>query len=280
MVPALEEHLQAGFAHCYARLHHDIDALFVTRPFNPYWQLLGNGVAQCGLIRAEAWEAVEGYDETMVLGHEDWDFWMRLMEARWGQVQLTEVLYKYRKHGVSMSVDAEARFEQARRMVRDRHPRLYATETMRRFKNRWFPLVTLIGDEQPDRDDWESVTDIAGLASTWGKFVIDARGLEPFPTEVVARLADALESEPKAARAVTTGMPPLVMTRRWNLHDRRATPDRVVIVEEPQAGPEATLPEHLPRPGWEVPSQVHDLGLPIQRQPPEEDGRMPDPYSW
>jgi GT2 family glycosyltransferase len=280
MVSALDQHPQAGFAHCYARLHHDIDAFFVTRPFNPYWQLLGNGVAQCGLIRAEAWEAVGGYDETMVLGHEDWDFWMRLMEARWGQVQLTEVLYKYRKHGVSMSVDAEARFEAARRMVRDRHPRLYAEEKMRRFKKRWFPFVTVVADRAVEHDDWEYVSDVLELGSTWGKFVVDARALDPVPVEVIERLADALETEPKAARAVTTGRPPLVMTRRWNLHDRQATPDRILVVDDPQIGPEPSIAGHVPRPGWEVPTHLRDARLPIQRQPPEEAGLLPDPLSW
>jgi hypothetical protein len=179
-----------------------------------------------------------------------------------------------------MSVDAEARFEQARRMVRDRHPGLYAKETMRRFKGRWSPMVTVITDEPTEHDDWEFVTDVAELGSTWGKFVVDTRGLEHVPRDVVGRLAEAMEAEPKAARAVTTGRPPLVMTRRWNLHDRHATPDRVLVVDDPQIGPEPSLPDHLPRPGWEVPSQILDAGLPIQRLLPEEAGPMPDPHSW
>jgi O-antigen biosynthesis protein len=68
---------------------------------------------------------VGGYDETMTSGNEDWELWLRLQEAGWGQVQVPLPLFRYRKHGVSMSVATEARFEEGRRMVRDRHPSLY-----------------------------------------------------------------------------------------------------------------------------------------------------------
>lgn len=280
LVSALEPHPQAAYAHCYARLHHDIDAYWVTRPFNPYWQLLGNGVVGCVLLRREAWEAVGGYDETMRLGHEDWEFWLRLMSQRWGQVQVPDALFKYRKHGISMSVGTESRFEEGRRMVRDRNRHLYEPDRLRRFKQRWYPLVTVLTDHPVEKDAWEFVTGLEQLGSTWGKYVVDARGLDPLPIGVINALAEALESNPKADRAVTSGLPPLAMVRRWSLHDRGATPDRAIVIEEPLVGPEAALPEHLPRAGWEVPRQLLESGVAIQRQPPEEDGHLPDPGSW
>jgi glycosyltransferase involved in cell wall biosynthesis len=280
MIAALDPHPDAGYAHCYARLHHDVDAVFVTRPFNPYWQLLGNGIAQCGLVRQQAWADVGGYDESMTLGHEDWDFWLRLMKRRWGQVQVPEVLYRYRKHGVSMSVDAEARFEEARRMVRDRHPVLYEAERVHRFKRRWYPLVTALTDQPDSHDEIECVEDPGRIPATWGKYVADVRGLEPLPVELLLSMAEALEGDGKASRAVTSGLPPVVMTRRWNLHDPGATPDRVIVLDDPSPGPEPELPSHIPRPGWAVPQAILDMGVPLQRQPPEESGRLVDPSSW
>ncbi|MEX0865178.1 MAG: glycosyltransferase [Acidimicrobiia bacterium] len=279
-IPALEAHPQAAYAHCYARLHHDIDAYWVTRPFNPYWQLLGNGVVGCVLLRREAWEAVGGYDETMTLGNEDWELWLRLMSGRWGQVQVPDALFRYRKHGVSMSVSTEARFEEGRRLVRDRHLHLYQTDRLQRFKRRWYPLVTVLADRPGEEDDREYVSGVEELGAGWGKYVIDVRGVDPEPVATIAALADALESQPKAARAVTAGLPPLVMVRRWNLHDRGATPDRAVVIEDPLVGPEPTVPDHLPRAGWEVPPHLTDSGVAVQRQPPEEDGRLPHADSW
>ncbi|MCI0545213.1 MAG: glycosyltransferase [Actinobacteria bacterium] len=279
MIDALEPHPQAAYAHCYTRLHHDVDAIWITRPFNPYWQLLGNGIVGCVLLRKEAWVAVGGYDETMARGNEDWELWLRLMEARWGQVQVPRVLFRYRKHGISMSVRTEAQFDVGRRMVRDRHPDLYDPETMRRFKRRWYPLVTAIGEGGDSGDDVEWIPDPERLVTTWGKFVVDTRGVDPPGAPLLATMAQALEGEPRAARAVTKGLPPLVMQRRWNLHDPGATPDRVIVVEDPTVGPEPALPTHVPRAGWSVPAELDDT-LPVQRQVPEETGLAVDPARW
>jgi len=281
MIPALEAHPQAGYVHCYARLHHDVDAVWVTRPFNPYWQLLGNGVVGCVLLRRQAWEAVGGYDETMSRGNEDWELWLRLMRARWGQVQVPQVLFKYRKHGISMSVGTEARFEEGRRLVRDRHQDLYEQERLRRFKDRWYPMVTVVTDNGDSKhEDFEFIVDTGALATTWGKYVVDVRGLELADYSLLVTMAEALEAQPKAARAVTGGLPPVVMVRRWNLHDPGATPDRVIVVDNPTVGPEPVIPSHVPRPGWAVPGPLLDMGVPVQRQAPEEQGRLVDASKW
>ena len=55
LLVALESAPTTGYAHCLARLHGDIDAVWVPRPFNPYWQLMGNGIVGCVLLRAIAW---------------------------------------------------------------------------------------------------------------------------------------------------------------------------------------------------------------------------------
>ncbi|MFQ5524509.1 MAG: glycosyltransferase family 2 protein, partial [Acidimicrobiia bacterium] len=276
MVAALEAEPEAGYAHCYARLYHDIDAYWITRPYNPYWQLIENGVVGCVLLRREAWQQVGGYDETMTAGNEDWELWIRLLEAGWSQVQVPEVLFRYRKHGVSMSVDTEARFEEGRRAVRDRHPELYGS--LGEWKARWYPLVTVVADTPVEGVDIETVGTTEELASSWGKYVVDARGVE-VSAEVLMVLAEALEENPEAARARTAGTPPLVMVRRWNLHDPEASPTGEVVVDHPQAGPETSLPEHVEREGWTVPKGLEEP-IPVQRQRPEEPGSLPDPPTW
>ena len=279
LLSALEASPGAGYAHCLARLYGDIDAVWVPRPFNPYWQLLGNGIVGCVLMRATAWEAVDGYDETMTSGNEDWELWLRMSEAGWDQVSVPEPLFRYRKHGVSMSVTTEARFEDGRRMVRDRHQDLYKSEKLRELKQRWYPLLTIVGSVDPTPDDAEMVATPDLLVDTWGKYVIDVRnavGLEP---DTLTRLAELLEEDPDAAVARTTGSPPLTMLRRWNIHDPEASPTGELELDHPAAG--SALPgETMSRGGWATPESARTGDVPVQRQRPEELGTLPDPENW
>jgi len=270
---------RAAFAHCYARLHHDIDAVWITRPFNPYWQLLGNGVVGCVLLRKEALQQAGGYDETMTGGNEDWELWIRLFRAGWSQIQIPEVLFKYRKHGISMSVDTESRFEEGRRMVRDRHRSLYENSALATTKQTWYPMLTAIADtDRPPVEDVEWITSVDALTSTWGKYVVDVRGLAEIPIQTALELADQLEADPGASSIVTSGSPPLVVMRRWNLHDTAAPAARILESPDKTPGGGNELPRFVERSGWSATSSLQDV--PIQRQAPEESGRLPDAGTW
>jgi glycosyltransferase involved in cell wall biosynthesis len=73
--------------------------------------LARNTVNGAALVRREAFEAVGGYDETMRDGCEDWDFWLRLVEAGFEGTIIPEVLFSYRRRHDSMS---RAMLEEAR----------------------------------------------------------------------------------------------------------------------------------------------------------------------
>lgn len=282
LVAALRKEPEAGFAHCLARLHGDIDAVWIPRPYNPYWQLFENAVVGCVLMRTAAWESVGGYDETMTSGNEDWELWLRLTGAGWGQVRVEEPLFRYRKHGVSMSVTTEARFEQGRRMVRDRNQALYETEAMKETRLAWYPLLTVVGDSNPLPENAELVGSIEDLETTWGKYVVDIRGVEQQTTwSTLVEMADTLEANAQAATARTSGEPPLTMIRRWCLHDPDAEPAGEVALDDMSDGPATTLaPGSLPRPEWVVPDIVKTIDIPVQRQRPEETAALPDPTRW
>lgn len=55
-----------------------------------------NYIPVCALYRKSAWELVDGYDEEMRSGYEDWDFWMRIGLRGWKFVHLDEVTFDYR----------------------------------------------------------------------------------------------------------------------------------------------------------------------------------------
>ena len=281
MMRELEGNPRAAFAHCYARLYHDIDALWMTRPFNPYWQLLENGVVGCVLLRRDAWRDVGGYDETMTDGNEDWELWVRLISRGWEQAQVPTALFKYRKHGVSMSVETEARFETGRRQIRDRHSNVYAPVSLAEFKRNHYPLVTAIVDRRWEPvNEVEMITSTEQLGSTWGKYIVDTRGVDEFPADEISRLAAALEENHKTARASTRANIPLILTRRWNLHDPTAEPSGMLILDDHTRGSGESVPEHVERPLWSPPREFQVSGLPLQRMTPEESGALPNPESW
>ena len=65
--------------------------------------LARNTINGAALVKRSAFEAVGGYDESMRNGCEDWDFWLRLVEAGYPGAILPEVLFYYRRHAASMS---------------------------------------------------------------------------------------------------------------------------------------------------------------------------------
>ena len=304
LVAELDADPGAGYATCRARLFGDIDAVWSPRPFNQYQLLLSNSNVGCVLLRRDAWDSVNGYDETMRNGNEDWELWIRLMQAGWGIVEVPQVLFRYRKHGISMSVDTEARFEQGRREVVDRHPDLYAMPRLASLKREHYPLVSIIIDAEDDPAalDTQQLADAevivigspdeallavvnthgwplrtAGTAAeavqvARGKHVTRWSGVTGTGSNTLARLADVLENDPSAGLATSMGSEPLAMVRRWSIHDPDA-PSKIRTVDDPSTARYAFSLWEFPDPAWIVPSMIADL--PVQRQRPEEEGRLP-----
>ena len=274
MTDALSADPSAAYAHCLARLFGDVDSVWIPRPENPYWLRLSNGVVGCVLLRREAFDAVGGYDESMRSGHEDWDMWVRLAAAGWGSARVDEPLFRYRKHGVSMSVASEASFETARAGMAVRHPDLYDRSTLTALKQHHYPLLSVIvgdGDRIEPSSDVQPVPRRGALedavALCRGKYVVDLEGRVEHLTHII-ELADELEHHPAAAGGTTRDG--VAVWRRWCLLDPAAEPrgwvgDRV----------EGRLAAgRFPDAAWLLPSL--DSGLTVTRQRPEEAGRIPE----
>ena len=63
--------------------------------------LLINNACGNSLFRKECWLDVGGYDESFVYGSEDWEFWISVTQKGWEVYVIPEILFNYRKHGVS-----------------------------------------------------------------------------------------------------------------------------------------------------------------------------------
>jgi len=292
----LEGDPSIGFAHCWAELFGDVNWIWATRPYNPYTELLSNSVLQTAMMRRSAWDEVGGYDESMQGGNEDWDMWLRFQEAGWGNRQVREPLYRYRKAGITMSVTNEARFEEGRERLRARHPALYGRENLEALKRTAYPLVSIVvsgtgsGLERllstvPIRDI-EVVGEEATImdASNGGYPCVAVSASEPCTLAIAAHgkflvpVDDGVESLAHIAGAVhrmeadsSIGMvldpshPPVL--RRWLAVDRSAPwdaspPDPFHACQDPE---------------WYVPEtmMVGDRELSVVRQVPEERGTVP-----
>lgn len=58
--------------------------------------LFDNNSVSFALIRKEAWRDVGGYDEAMLTGFEDWDFWISTTKKGWEVYMIPELLFNYR----------------------------------------------------------------------------------------------------------------------------------------------------------------------------------------
>ena len=294
LVAALDAEPRAAFAHCWAELFGDVNWVWATRPYNPYTVLLSNSVLQTAMFRRSAWEEVGGYDPTMTSGNEDWDLWLRFQERGHGQLQVRRALYRYRKHGISMSVETEADFEAGRGRLIERHPSLYEPGAMSAAKSEWYPLLTAIVSEgapgdivaeslpgdaevvvigEPDQrlaaaattGGWSvrSASDECGAVRVGrGKYVVFYR--EGATSSALDALVDRLERSPDlgAAKAGEN-----TVYRRWALVDPGSGLVFPDDVEEPSC----------PQDGWMIPERMNVEGrdLAVVGQRPEEEGRLP-----
>ncbi len=309
-VDALEARPKAAYAHTWTRLFGNQNLVWIDRPFNPYQLLLSTSVVGCALIRAEAWHQVGGYDTSRLQGNEDWDLWIRFLEHGWEQVEVPHPLFRYRQHGISMSVTTEARFEVARLEMAESHPKLYERDALKAMKAEWYPLVSIVVDSGTDLsllepqtlDDLELVAvggtsaAIEQLCATrqWrrraagptlasavhaarGKFLIDWRPVTEAGPELLEELASLLEDDAEAyASAVESGRHP-TLWRRWSLLDPDATPHRVAKAGTRGSGPALAASEYVgafPHSRWSIDPTGYRHK--VHRVRPESDGRFPD----
>lgn len=275
----LDRNRPAAFAHCWAELYGDVHAMWATRPHNRYQLLVSNSVVGCVMLRRSAWLDVGGYDETMRDGNEDWDLWIRLSEAGYDAVQVREPLFRYRKHGVSMSVGTESRHEAALDEMVKRLPEVYSPQSLAEKKRAEYPLLTVLTDEssvqRPFDDSEVIVTDREHLRSalddSHGKFVVwwpaEAMGSEPF----LGEMCSLLERHDDLGSVETSSDLPIRVVRRWSLHDPDA-PSRSTTTEFGGTSTDSLKCGQFPDSQWQVPSHIH--GVPVRRQRPEEAGYL------
>ena len=133
----LEMRPEIGFVSFWLKHFGDEDWIWKPEKFNFYHLLFANSITTTSLVRKQAWEQSGGYDESMKLGYEDWDFWIRLAKNGWLGYQIPEPLFYYRKHGVSTVDAANKKQLELTQRIRQNHPDLYKRAMQKRLRLIW-----------------------------------------------------------------------------------------------------------------------------------------------
>ena len=144
-----------AFVHCWTATFGAYEVV-LRKWWEPFEQLIANQIASCILVPKALWRRVGGYDETMQIGPEDWDFNIRLGLAGAEGLCLPEPLFHYRvSHtGKMRSVDYP-HYGAAWRGMRKKYPDIYGVRNiLRRARARpkegrkhatWLLFVVYIG---------------------------------------------------------------------------------------------------------------------------------------
>jgi glycosyltransferase involved in cell wall biosynthesis len=161
-VAALTANPDAAYAYTSCQVFGTRNYIEDPGTFNLYKLLDSNFLFYISLIRKEEWEQAGGYDDSMRLGYEDWELWLRLgSRGRYG-CHVSQVLFRYRKHGSSLYDLALAHHQQLVDYIQGRHPELYAPEARARLKAQWAPSACIVSPKPPAD---QSIADVQILES-------------------------------------------------------------------------------------------------------------------
>lgn len=95
-VATLESKPHIGICYCQAKRFGLKKGAWPLPPYSWAEMLTGNVIFATAMFRKADWQRVDGYDETMVRGFEDYSFWLNLINLGYGVEQLNEKLFYYR----------------------------------------------------------------------------------------------------------------------------------------------------------------------------------------
>ena len=100
-VAILDHRPEVGFVYTDTHLFGSEDSLLHNRAFDRELLRIDCYLHAATLFRRKAWEQVGGYSTAFTRGMEDWDFWLRLVEAGWSGAHIPLPLLHYRRSETS-----------------------------------------------------------------------------------------------------------------------------------------------------------------------------------
>ena len=126
-VPILASQPEIGIVYTQAELFGAKTGSFDLPPYQFPDILLGNMIFNSSLYRKADWEKVGGYNENMVCGWEDYDFWLSILELGKDVFRIPEVLYYHREVANSRSEQMTQEYwVKSYTQIFANHPQLYS----------------------------------------------------------------------------------------------------------------------------------------------------------
>lgn len=98
---------------------------FYPKPFDLHTLLLTNYIDMCSMMRREVWESTGGFDENrIIIGHEDWEFWIRVGQMGWKFLFVNDIFFDYRQSDHSLVIQAlseKDRMEKCKEYIYQKH---------------------------------------------------------------------------------------------------------------------------------------------------------------
>jgi len=132
LVPELKSNDNLGIVSCY-RYFFSKNKSNIIKEYkasgSTYRDLMfENKLMPSSLYRKKCWEEVGGYDESMIKGFEDWEFWINITKRGWEFKFVEEFLFYYRKAKKSMLVDTLKNHSEVNmEYIFKKHKELYIT---------------------------------------------------------------------------------------------------------------------------------------------------------
>lgn len=109
LIPRLVKNSKIGIVTCYRSFFtNSVDNIvYEHKAHGSTYRdfMFENVLMPSSLYRKECWNEVGGYDETMIKGFEDWEFWISITKRGWNYEVVEEPLFFYRKAKESMLID-------------------------------------------------------------------------------------------------------------------------------------------------------------------------------
>lgn len=113
-------------AYCQERLVDKATGIWTVPSWDPLLLLVTNIHPVTALVKATHFHQVGGFDESLIHGYEDWDFWLRFSKRGWLGRRVREPLFNWRRHSdVTMVMEAVKRHASLFASLMERHKDLY-----------------------------------------------------------------------------------------------------------------------------------------------------------
>ncbi len=126
-IKVLENEPATGVVTSYIQYFGNKTGKAKPRGGNAFNFLFSNQCPACAMVRRSAWDQIGGYDESMKLGYEDWEFYIRMTKANWNVHLIPEFLLHYRQTNKStLANDTHPNRKQIIEYIIEKHKDWYA----------------------------------------------------------------------------------------------------------------------------------------------------------